>query len=714
MNETSDYTDTVMPMPIYTIAYKCIVSLSQIEEIHDEELLRRAIYPDNAVPPLGKGKRSPFNFLGLRNNFMYWLENTGALKLMNSLDEKLTGMSNVSDTIVELLEVVLANLNRSKFCSAPSAARLNPVTNLITGKKVTDRPCIDISSSTETKEAYWLTWQDAACVAESAMTQLNLVTAEIKTFSARRMELSLTTTLTGKDISFRTDIVALIRDRFPGARQALREQLVESVVTKRLMMLQRNYPTPVGMATSSMAQGPFGMAHDDSFEYPPLPEVIRIKAHLDPFQLGAPQKLTGVECPFCAKELVLRSSDDEINALWIHHINEHIEPYPCLYPQCAKALESFVHREDWVEHMETMHSKDWLRRVHTRTWYCDIGHGSTLHFELESQWREHMLQPHPQYLRVPNPFNLDAYAVRQQKDVLRDEFVCPLCEQIPEDTKQMLEQCHDDSTQAHNSVLNHVAGHLRALSILAVPSRAEVEYNEAVSDKDKIAAQNAYYRDCRHLASLGRQSIDQDKKPDSHSSLPDAMERELHEADVDLQDDTGRTAVSFAAEKGDVDAIQKFCDEFANIELADKEGQSPLLWAAREGHKKIVDILCLNRAFTEDADEIYDRTPILWAASRGHYDVVKVLQRWYANFNAADISNRTALSLAAATGSVDLVWFLISVGADTESTDYEFLRTPLHWAAFENRPGNVRALLQHEAQIDFYDGSFKTPPVPSF
>ncbi|PNP59666.1 hypothetical protein FNYG_14876 [Fusarium nygamai] len=211
MDETSDYTDTVMPMPIYTIAYKCIVSLSQVDEIHDEELLRRVIYPDNAVMPLGKEKRSPFNFLGLRNNFMYWLENTGALELMNSLDEKLTGMSNVSDTILELLEVVLASLNR-------------------------DRPEIDTSSFTETKEAYWLTWQDAACVAESAMTQLNLVAAETKTFSARRMELSLTTTLTGKDISFRTDIAALIRDRFPGARQALREQLVESVVTKRLMM----------------------------------------------------------------------------------------------------------------------------------------------------------------------------------------------------------------------------------------------------------------------------------------------------------------------------------------------------------------------------------------------------------------------------------------------------------------------------------------------
>lgn len=118
MDKKIDYTDPAMP--IYSTTYQCLTCFTRIEEIHDKELLVRVIHPAEEVKPMHGRMRSPFNLLGLRNNFMYWFEETGALTLMDSLDEKLAEMSHVSDTVGELLKVVLANMNRRKFCSSPA------------------------------------------------------------------------------------------------------------------------------------------------------------------------------------------------------------------------------------------------------------------------------------------------------------------------------------------------------------------------------------------------------------------------------------------------------------------------------------------------------------------------------------------------------------------------------------------------------------------
>ncbi|KAF5705145.1 ankyrin repeat-containing protein [Fusarium mundagurra] len=644
MDETSDYTDTVMPMPIYTIAYKCIARLSQIEEIDDQELLRRVIYPDDGATPLGKGKRSPFNFLGLRNSFMYWLKNNKALTLMNSLDEKLIGMNHVSDTIVELLEVVLANLNRNK-------------------------PEIDNSSSSETKDAFWWTWQDAACAAQSAMDQLNLMAAEIETFSARQTELSLTTIPSRQDVDFRQKSSRLIRDRFPVARQALCDQLVESVVKKRLIILQGKHPTPAGRPLSFYEETSTA-GQDNLSEYPPLPEVVKIKARLKPNWPETLRRLNGVRCPFCAEELVLRRSDDDMLEFWIHHINEHIEPYPCLYPECAKALKSFVHRKDWVEHMESMHSKEWLQRVHTRSWYCDFGHESPMVFEFEHQWRSHILQPHAEYLKAPDPRTLGAYSTRKQKHFHRNEFACPLCEQIPEEAQKMLETGQHEPGQVRRLVLNHVASELKSLSMMAVPPLDEVPYKTVDYDPNPVVP-----KDVTH---------------------------------VDFQDDTGRTALSFAAQAGDVEAMDKLFDRQADVELADTDGHTPLLWAACEGHEEAVKCLVDHGARIEVKDEPYGRTALSWAAANGHTGVARILRLKGADVNAADDMNHTPLSLAASTTNEDVLRLLLDASPDLETTDHKTLRTPLHWAAFRNRPANVELLLKYGADIEATATGFKT------
>lgn len=91
--------------------------------------------------------------------------------------------------------------------------------------------------------------------------------------------------------------------------------------------------------------------------------------------------------PLECRELEKRNDD------WKLHVDEHVKPYPCLFTECAKSLVCFTRRDQWKTHVEFAHSGDWLRKVHTIVWHCDIDHDPPETFETELQWREHMQNP---------------------------------------------------------------------------------------------------------------------------------------------------------------------------------------------------------------------------------------------------------------------------------------------------------------------------------
>ncbi|KAI9639942.1 hypothetical protein NHQ30_011672 [Ciborinia camelliae] len=67
-------------------------------------------------------------------------------------------------------------------------------------------------------------------------------------------------------------------------------------------------------------------------------------------------------------------------------------------------------------------------------------------------------------------FNFDALSRRRQRVALREKFVWPLCERIPEKMRPLVEKGMGEPTEMYSFVGDHVANHMKSLSLMAVPS----------------------------------------------------------------------------------------------------------------------------------------------------------------------------------------------------------------------------------------------------
>ncbi|KAL8677485.1 MAG: hypothetical protein Q9186_006084 [Xanthomendoza sp. 1 TL-2023] len=178
--------------------------------------------------------------------------------------------------------------------------------------------------------------------------------------------------------------------------------------------------------------------------------------------------------------------------------------------------------------------------------------------------------------------------------------------------------------------------------------------------------------------------------------IPRTIESELAYSTRDLNavDSCGRTALAWAAARGDELAVQILIDYGADVNLPDGQGNTPL------HHTKSTE--CIDKLLDAGADKsarnTFGHTPLhMVYRGTGSRPVLKRLMAADINIDATDNSGETALSNATFGKHVDCAFHLVQSGADVNIAN-DAMDAPAHMAVISDVPAILLLLLNHGAE----------------
>ncbi|RYO88653.1 hypothetical protein DL764_008704 [Monosporascus ibericus] len=179
-----------------------------------------------------------------------------------------------------------------------------------------------------------------------------------------------------------------------------------------------------------------------------------------------------------------------------------------------------------------------------------------------------------------------------------------------------------------------------------------------------------------------------------------------------VDDKDGLTPLSYAAEYGR-EAIVKLLVATGKVEVdsKDNDGQTPLSYAAEYGREAIVKLLVATGKVDVDSKDNDGQTPLSYAAEYGREAIVKLLvATGKVDVDLKDKAGRTPLSYAAWCGHEAIVNVLIATGkVDVDSKNING-RTPLSYAAWCGHEAIVNAFIATgKVDVDSKDNGDWTP-----
>ncbi|KAK6529892.1 hypothetical protein TWF281_009046 [Arthrobotrys megalospora] len=191
---------------------------------------------------------------------------------------------------------------------------------------------------------------------------------------------------------------------------------------------------------------------DVRLEYPPPP------TH-DPKQKEC-------SCPYCCEILpFVRVSDER---WWRHHVDADIEPYSCISENCQPRPLQFVHFEDWANHMATHGPPKLAWNIHLQMFYCPVCE-SLEPFRWKQEFMDHLISCHS---KEYTQSQLVALGRRSTTTVIRDPHICPLCNCMPDEIKEITPQNRE---KIEELLPKHIARHLKSLVFMALPYRDDID-----------------------------------------------------------------------------------------------------------------------------------------------------------------------------------------------------------------------------------------------
>jgi ankyrin repeat protein len=170
-------------------------------------------------------------------------------------------------------------------------------------------------------------------------------------------------------------------------------------------------------------------------------------------------------------------------------------------------------------------------------------------------------------------------------------------------------------------------------------------------------------------------------------------------ADPNIQNKNGCTALFLAAAKGNLEIVNQLLElGKAEVDLAERTNDSPLLIACQEGYLEVARAL-----IDHGADVNYQNnkgvTPLIRAVYGNHRDLTEYLLQQKAKINVSNMEKRAPIHLAAEKGYLEMVKLLVRHKADIELRNQKGW-TPLILASYEDQQPVVKFLIEQNAKID--------------
>jgi len=154
-----------------------------------------------------------------------------------------------------------------------------------------------------------------------------------------------------------------------------------------------------------------------------------------------------------------------------------------------------------------------------------------------------------------------------------------------------------------------------------------------------------------------------------------------------------------AVREQDREAVRALLRQKADVNAREGDGATALHWAVVRDDVETIDGLLRAGANVKAAND-YGVTPLSLACTNRNAAVVKKLLSAGADPNAATSMGETPLMTCTRTGSVDGVTALFEHGAtNVNAQEASHGQTALMWAAAQEAPDVVRALLAHGADV---------------
>ncbi|KAK4221984.1 ankyrin repeat-containing domain protein [Podospora fimiseda] len=146
--------------------------------------------------------------------------------------------------------------------------------------------------------------------------------------------------------------------------------------------------------------------------------------------------------------------------------------------------------------------------------------------------------------------------------------------------------------------------------------------------------------------------------------------------------ESNRTPFHQACRNGHLEIVKLLLQYRVNINELDKDGAPGLRLACHRGHKEVASLLIKQGADVNAASPKTGRMPLHQACQNGHEEIVRLLVDNYARIDAQLKIHQgvTPLWIASYHGHTTIVSQLLNRGANPNSVNTQFGRTPLHQA----------------------------------